>query len=126
MPARLGTIAVLVIIVAVAPAYARADSCRCDMRACADPMPINPAAHTDRPDMRAGFNTAITNAGTSSYDRTSMAASSYAVAVRARARANTADMSARTDAMFACMRIYSNAQYFDIRSDGIRGDRCKK
>ena len=53
----------LVTIVAVAPAYACADSCRCDMRACADPMPINPAARTDRTDMRAGLNAAITNAG---------------------------------------------------------------
>ncbi len=116
----------LVTIVAVAPAYACADSCRCDMRACADPMPINPAARTDRTDMRAGFNAAITNAGTGSYDRASMAASSNALAIRACARANTADMGTRTDAMFAYMRIYSNAQNFDIRSGGICGDRCKK
>jgi hypothetical protein len=52
----------------VALAYACADSSGCDMRTCADPMPIKPAACTDRPDMRTGFHAAISNAGTGAHN----------------------------------------------------------
>jgi hypothetical protein len=96
------------------------------MRTRADPMPINPAARTDRPDMRAGFHAAITNAGTSADDRASPAASSNAMAVCISTCADAADMGARTHAMFARMRIDANAQYFDIRANGICRDRCEE
>jgi hypothetical protein len=117
---------VLVTIVAVALAYACADSSRCNMHSRADPMPIKAAARTNRPDMRAGFHAAIANAGAGAHDRARVAASSNAVAIRARARANAADMGSRTHAMFADMCINANAQYFHIGADGICRDRCKE
>jgi hypothetical protein len=115
---------VLVTIVAMAPAYTCANASRCNMRTRADSMPIKPAARTNRPDMRAGFHAAITNARTGAHDRAGTAASSNAVTICVRPRANATDMGSRTHTVFASVRINANAQYFDVRADGICGDRC--
>ena len=55
-------------IVAPVPAYACANSHRCDMRTRADAMPIKAAASTDRSNVCAGFHAAITNACTGTYN----------------------------------------------------------
>jgi hypothetical protein len=51
-----------------------------------------------------------------------MAASRNPVAIRARARANPADMGARAHTVFASVRVDANAQYFYVRASGVCRD----
>jgi hypothetical protein len=89
------------------------------MRARADAMTVQGAACSNGPDMRAGFHAAITDTGAGGHDRAGMAARGNAMAIHARARADTADMGTRAHAMLADMRAHPDTQYLYIRADGI-------
>ncbi len=96
------------------------------MRARADAMIVQRTARANRADMRAGMHAAVTDTGACAHHRSGMAARGHAMAIHARACANTADMGARAHAMCADMGANTDTQHINIRAHGIGCDRHQK
>jgi hypothetical protein len=110
--------------VIVALAVARADIRTCargpGMSARSHTIMIDPAARTNRRNMRTGVHAMVADTGTGTHHRSSMTAGADAVGTNIAARANTADMCARTHAMTVNMCPNTDTQHIDAKIDGMR------
>jgi hypothetical protein len=90
---------------------------RMDTRA--NPVMINPAACTNRRDMRAGVHAMVADTGASTHHRSGMAAGADAMRTDIATGAHIADMGARTHAMTVDVRTNTHAQHINAEINGV-------
>jgi len=109
----------VIITLAMAGADIRSGTGRSRMGTRSNPVMINPAACTNRCDMRAGVHAMVTDTGTGTHHRSGMAAGADAMRTDIATSTHIADMGACTHAMAVDVRTNTHAQHINAEIDGV-------